>query len=274
MTSTSRPERPHGLCRACPAAVRRWEARDGALRTDDLAQLLNPRTRLVTSSLVSFYNGFRLPLTEVIATVRRHSSALIALDVTQALGRVPLDLTGVDLIVSSTHKWILATHGGGLVGVPQAGAADWTVPAGGWFNLENAFEADRFERAIIKRGAGSFGVGMPNYPAVYAIRAALEYIQEVGVTAIDQHAQPLVDRCFAGLKELNVSLLTPADPDSRAGIIAFRHPQAAKIHERLHAQNIHLMHHAGRLRVAIHGYNTPADVDRLLRALRESLKQV
>ena len=40
---------------------------------------------------------------------------------TQALGRVPLDLADVDLIVSSTHKWILATHGGGLVGVPQRG---------------------------------------------------------------------------------------------------------------------------------------------------------
>ena len=27
-------------------------------------------------------------------------------------------MADVDLVVSSTHKWILASHGGGLVGVP------------------------------------------------------------------------------------------------------------------------------------------------------------
>jgi selenocysteine lyase/cysteine desulfurase len=92
--------------------VRLWKSRDGALRVEDLAALLGPRTRLVSSSLVSFYNGFVLPLPSVLDTVRKKSNALFALDVTQALGRVPLDLSGVDLIISSTHKWILASHGG------------------------------------------------------------------------------------------------------------------------------------------------------------------
>src|SRR6476659_6677202 len=45
-----------------PASVRVWRSRQGALRTDDLVPLLSPKTRLVTVSLVSFYNGFRLPL--------------------------------------------------------------------------------------------------------------------------------------------------------------------------------------------------------------------
>ena len=156
--------------------------------------------------------------------------------------------------------------------MPKARAAEWTVPAGGWFNLENAFDADRFERMAIKPGAGSFGVGMPNYPAVYAIRAALEYIQDIGAAKIDEYARPLVESCFTGLKKLNADLLTPAAPEAQAGIIAFRHPNAAEIHAQLHAKNIHVMHHAGRLRVALHGYNTMADVERLLAALHESLQ--
>src|SRR5262249_29637472 len=100
------------------ATVRLWKSREGALRLEDFLPLLGPRTRFVSASLVSFYNGFRLPLAEIVAAVRRQSSALIAIDVTQALGRIPLQLQDVDLIISSTHKWILATHGGGLVGVP------------------------------------------------------------------------------------------------------------------------------------------------------------
>ncbi|HUY88192.1 MAG TPA: aminotransferase class V-fold PLP-dependent enzyme [Pirellulales bacterium] len=258
----------------CPAKAKLWRAKQGALRVEDLIGLLSPKTRLVTVSLVSFFNGFRLRLDEVAAAVRKHSPAMLAVDVTQALGRIPLELAGADLIVSSTHKWILASHGGGLVGVPKEGAADWTVPAGGWFNLQDAFGPARFERAVSRSGAASFTVGMPNFPAVYAIRAALDYIRSVGVAAIDQAARPLVLACLAGLAELPVELLTPNEPEHVAGIMAFRHPQAEALHRHLHSQNIHVMSHAGRLRIALHGYNTMHDVERLLGELRAGLRQV
>ena len=258
-----------------PTTAKVWRNRSGALRVDDLIPLLSPRTRLVTVSLVSFFNGFMLNLAEAAAAVRKHSPALLAVDVTQALGRIPLDLSHADLIVSSTHKWILASHGGGLVGVPKGRAADWTVPAGGWFNLEDPFGADRFDRpAASKPGAAGFTVGMPNYPAVYAIRAALEYVRGVGVANIDRHARPLVLRCLDEVRRLPVELLTPAEPDHVAGILAFRHPKADAIHRHLHARNVHVMSHAGRLRVAIHGYNAAEDVERFVAELRAALAAV
>jgi selenocysteine lyase/cysteine desulfurase len=262
------------LQEGCPATAKVWRNRGGALRVEDLVPLLSARTRLVTVSLVSFFNGFRIALPEVVAAVRKHSSALVAVDVTQALGRIPLDLSGADLIVSSTHKWILASHGGGLVGVPSARAADWTVPAGGWFNLEDPFGANRFDRAISKPGAAGFTVGMPNYPAVYAIRAGLDYIKSVGVAAIDRHARPLVLACLEELKKLPIDLLTPAEPDHIAGILAFRHPKAEQVHQHLHSRNIHVMSHAGRLRIAIHGYNTMADGEKLVGELKAAVKMV
>ena len=258
----------------CPATVRVWRSRDGALRIEDLVPLLSPKTRFVNVSLVSFFNGFRLSLPDVVAAVRKHSSALLAVDVTQALGRIPLELSGADLIVSSTHKWILASHGGGLVGVPSARANDWHVSAGGWFNLEDAFGPDRFEQAVTKPGAAGFAVGMPNFPAIYAIRAALAYIKSVGVVAIDQAARPLVQHCLQELTKLSVDLLTPRDETVVAGIIAFRHPLADKIAQQLRTKNIHIMSHAGRLRVAIHGYNTHADIETFLRELASVLKSL
>lgn len=256
------------------ATVRIWRSREGALRVDDLLPLLGPRTRLVTLSLVSFYNGYRVRLPEVIEAVRRVSPALVAVDVTQALGRITFDLSGVDLIVSSTHKWILGVHGGGLVGVPRARSDIWTVPAGGWFNLQNAFEADRFERTTSKPGAESFCVGMPNYAAVYANRAALDYVLGVTVAEIERHTSPLVRHCYDGLRSLAIELITPDEPGALAGIIAFRHPRADAIHHCLLEENIHVMCQAGRMRVALHGYNTHGDVDRLLSALHKALRDV
>ena len=259
---------------SCPATVKLWRSKDGALRVEDLIPLLGPKTRLVTVSLVSFFNGHKIALPAVVDAVQKHSSALLSLDVTQALGRIPLELAGADLIVSSTHKWILATHGGGLVGVPSAVADRWTVPAGGWFNLQNAFEADRFERTVTKPGAASFSVGMPNYPAIYAINAGLNYVQSVGIEAIDAHCQSLVRFCLDELKSLPFELLTPDEPGAMAGIVAFRHPDAERIHRSLHAKNIHIMSQAGRLRVAIHGYNTMSDMEHVMRSLREALDEV
>lgn len=256
---------------SCPATAKVWRARNGGLRAEDLVPLLSARTRLVTVSLVSFFNGFTINLPEVVAAVRKHSPALLAVDVTQALGRVPLALAGADLIVSSTHKWSLGTHGGGLVGVPAARAAEWTSPAGGWFNLEDAFGPNRFDRAVSKPGAASFSVGMPNYPAVYAVRAGLEYIRAVGVEHIDRAARPLVLHCLRELQKLPVELLTPNEPERVAGIVAFRHPRADEVNARLRADGVHVMCHAGRLRVAVHGYNTADDIERFLSALRAAL---
>jgi selenocysteine lyase/cysteine desulfurase len=255
----------------CPAMVRVWRHREGALRVEDLAPLLGPRTRLVSASLVSYYNGFMLPLPAVVEAVRHHSPALLALDVTQALGRVPLELAGVDLVVSSTHKWILATHGGGLVGIPEARAAELTTPAGGWFNLQDAFNPEIGGQVTSKPGAASYMTGMPNFPALYAIRAALEYLRGIGVRRIDEAARPLVHACLKGLSRLPVELLTPAEDDSLAGIVAFRHPRMEELHARLAAANVHVMHSAGRMRVSLHGYNTAEDVETFLARLAETL---
>jgi selenocysteine lyase/cysteine desulfurase len=117
-------------------------------------------------------------------------------------------------------------------------------------------------------------VGMPNFPALYAHRAALEYIRGVGVAAIDRAARPLVEACREGLARLPVELLTPGVESAQAGILAFRHPRMAAIHERLRAAGVHVMHSAGRLRVSLHGYNTLGDVERFLAALTEAVNDV
>jgi cysteine desulfurase/selenocysteine lyase len=259
---------------SCPATVKVWRARDNALRVEDLIPLLSPRTRLVTSSLVSFFNGFKIPLPAIVEAVRKHSPARISLDVTQALGRIPLDLTGVDLIVSSTHKWILASHGGGLVGVPRERAQEWTVPVGGWYNLDAPFDPDRLLTAAPKQGAASFMVGMPNYAAIYCIRAALDYIQSVGVGNIEKAARPLTLHCVEELAKLPIDLITPREPESLAGIVSFHHAAFEQIAAALHAENIHVMCQARRIRVSIHGYNTPADVERFLQQLRRALGKI
>lgn len=253
--------------------TRVWKAAQGELRVEDLVPLLNARTQLVQVSLVSFYNGHRLAWIPFRDAVRRLApNALISVDVTQALGRVVLDCADADCLISSTHKWTLGVHGGCIVAIPERAAARLTTHAGGWFHLRNAFDADRFQRADMKSGAASFSVGMPNFAAIYALNAALRYVEGVGVAAIAKHADPLVARVHASLLEIGLKPLAPAQPTNPSGILAFLHTKTADIHAALERENVHVMHHAGRIRIAVAGYNTPDDVGRLLAVLASVVK--
>ena len=252
--------------------TRLWENLDGALNLVDLAPLLNENTALVQVSLVSFYNGHRIPFRRLHDMVRQLApNAVLAVDVTQALGRVVLDCQDADILISSTHKWTLGIHGGGIIGIPQKSAARLTTKAGGWYHIANAFDPDRFESARIKPGAASFSVGMPSFAALYALNASLRYLDHIGVAAIAAHADPLVAKVHAGLQELGIAPLCAAQPDHSSGIVAFKHENTAAINEALLAQNIHVMHQVGRIRIALHGYNTAEDVEKLLATLRGAL---
>ena len=250
-----------------------WKNQQGALALSDLAPLLNERTRLVQVSLVSFYNGHRIAYAPLRDMIRRLApQAVIAVDVTQALGRVALDCQDADIMISSTHKWTLGIHGGGIIGIPQKSAARLTTSAGGWYHIANAFDADRFENPRIKPGALSFSVGMPSFAALYALNASLRYLENVGMDKIIAHADPLVARVHAGLQELGITALSAAQPGCSSGIVAFTHANTAAINDALLAQNIHVMHQVGRIRIAVHGYTTAEDIDKLLATLRSIVK--
>ena len=260
---------------AAAPTVRVWRSRNGALALEDLRALLGPRTRLVQVSLVSFYNGYRLdwiPFRTVVRSIA--GQALISVDVTQALGRVELDCTDADCLISSTHKWVLGLHGGCLVAIPGHRAETLTTRAGGWYHLANAFDADRFERVAHKQGADSFAVGMPNFAAIYALEAALRYLGGFGVRQIAAHADPLVQLLSSALPRLGLTPMASIEGNRCSGIVAFQHASSAALQARLEADHLHVMHHAGRLRVSVHGYNSQSDIEHLLESLRAALRAI
>jgi cysteine desulfurase / selenocysteine lyase len=257
-----------------PPVLRQWCSHEGELSLERLLPLLNEKTALVQVSLVSFYNGFRLDWAPFCEAVRRHAPhAVISVDITQALGRVELDCAGADILISSTHKWTLGMHGGCIVGIPASSAARLTTRGGGWFHLVNAFDPDRFERAVSKTGAASFSVGMPGFSAIYALQAALRYVEDVGVAAISAHADPLVARVESGLLELGLKPMCAWRKDRPTGIVAFKHERSAAIHAELERRDVQVMHNAGRLRISVHGYNTGEEIERCLSALAGALRQ-
>jgi len=86
----------------------------GRIDTDQLAAAIRPDTILVTVMMVNNESGAIQPLTRVKEIVRRHPGLALHVDCVQAIGKMPIDLTGIDMASFSAHK-IHGLKGSGLL---------------------------------------------------------------------------------------------------------------------------------------------------------------
>ncbi|TAM82054.1 MAG: aminotransferase class V-fold PLP-dependent enzyme [Acidobacteria bacterium] len=239
----------------------------GKLDWEEVAENISPRTRLVSLSLVSYKTGAYLSPVQKIASAAEKVGALVSIDATQALGRCPVSIEGIDYLMSSSFKWLLGPHGLAVVYASPRFRARLESAMVGWYSVKNIFSEKRFESYELKDGAARLPVGMPNFPSIFALKQSLEFLLRIGVENIHHELQPLVASLRAGLARLGLDLLTPAGPESASGIVAFAHPQAEEIGTALQKERVTVWAGDGRVRASIHLYNDSADIGRYLSTL-------
>ncbi len=240
----------------------------GRVELEDWKARLTERTRVVSVSKVSYQSGARIPYIEQLAVQAHEVGALFCVDATQALGRVPVTLNGVDFLAASSYKWLLGSHGVGVVYVSPRLRELVTPASMGWFALEELFHPHRFETYTPKRGAASLQAGMPNFPGILALKAGLECILEPGVERIDHELRPLVAALRDGLAGQGWELLTPAEERFASGIVSFQHPRPQQLAAQLASEGVIVWGGDGRIRVSVHLYSEEEDVARCLSAIR------
>ncbi|HEU4767812.1 MAG TPA: aminotransferase class V-fold PLP-dependent enzyme, partial [Pyrinomonadaceae bacterium] len=77
---------------------------NGELDRDALREALRPDTALVSTMLANNETGVLFPINEIGHIIRERSQALFHVDGVQAVGKMPIDLTNVDLFALSGHK--------------------------------------------------------------------------------------------------------------------------------------------------------------------------
>jgi cysteine desulfurase/selenocysteine lyase len=246
----------------------------GSLNSEVFVEEMTPRTRVVALSLVSYKTGAYFPLVKNVAAEAHKRGAIVVLDATQALGRCPVTLDGVDYLVSSSFKWLLGPHGLGLVYLSPDFRPHFTPASVGWYSVENAFGENRFESYVLKNGAACISVGMPNFPSLYAMRHSLQFLLECRVKDIYEDLRAPVQRLRCGLVDLQLNLLTPADADLSSGIVSFAHPKAEEIGAALEEAGVIVWAGDGRIRASIHLYNNMEDVERYLQVLEDLRRRV
>jgi selenocysteine lyase/cysteine desulfurase len=239
--------------------------RDGLERIDEACR----GARLLAISFVQFLGGYRAPLA-AIGEICRRNSCIFLVDAIQGLGAFPLRAKdwGIHALAADGHKWLLGPEGCGILYIDQD-LQDRVEPVEfGWTNV--AHYADYASRDMALRpDAGRYECGTLNTIGCFGLRAAMEFLIQVGVDQIASAVQQLGDRLAVGLQAKGYELMEQRTAETGAGIVSFRKPgwEAGDIVRKLRAEGIVMAPRAGWVRASPHFYISPADIDRTLELL-------
>ena len=242
-------------------------SRDGRIDLEDLRVEVDRRTRLVVASLVSYKTGHKIDLA-AWAEIAHASGALFFVDGVQALGAVEVDATRADFLCGATYKWLLGQHGLAIFYINPS-LRDYIVPPyAGYRSVKDLFPADP-DRYEFFPDARRFEEGMPNFPALYVLNNALEFLLSIGIDRIAAHNEALASKLINGLLAEGIKPLTSKEPRSRASIVSFETAQPERIAAELAQRGVHVWGRDGRLRVSPHLYNGEHDIEAVLAHLVE-----
>jgi kynureninase len=235
-----------------------------------LLDAIDDRTVLVPLSLVLFRSAYIQDARAVIDKAHRVGASVI-LDVYQAAGTVPLDLSalGADFAVGGSVKWLCGGPGAAYLYVRPDLAPDLKPAVAGWAAHAEPFA---FETGAIRFADAPerFQSGTPNVPALYSARAGYEIVAEIGVAAIREKSLRLTRRLMDRARKSGFRLNIPEKDDERGGSVIVDVPNAEAVSSELLRQEIIIDYRPGAgIRIAPHFYNTEEEIDHAMVTLEK-----
>ena len=247
----------------------------GYVEDEDFIEAWTSDVGLALLTWVSSLTSHRIDLKRMVAHGRRMGS-LIGTDITQAAGLIPYDVLApeVDFTVSTSLKWMCGTPGAGILYVSPRLTPHCHPELRGWFSQSNPFNWDitAFEYAPDIRRYDS---GTPGTMAALASLPALDWHATQDQAALLAHNRRLTAKLIEAADDLNLTLLTPRDPEKRGGSIMLRLPEshpAAEVVNKLRIQNITTDARSQTLRLSPGNLTTMAGTERLITALTKLLR--
>lgn len=238
----------------------------------EFEKLVNDNTRVVCVSAVDFGFGIRFDLREISDIAHRHG-AMLVVDASQSAGVIQMHgrSDGIDVITLGGQKWTLAPSGGGILYMSPEILREFEPPSVGWNGVESPGDQmlrNYTQHYELAKDARKFALGHLNFPGIIGLKGATDYLLRIGISNIEKEVMRLTRKLIVGLKELRLSLLSPDEDRSRAGIVSFGFNEPAKVVESLMRKKVLIsgaVQTRGRgLRVSPNFYNTDLEIDSLL----------
>ena len=250
----------------------------GGLDLAALDTLITPRTKMVAVTQLANATGALVPV-EAIARLAHAKGAKLLVDGCQAAPRMKVDVRAIDcdFYVFSGHKTYGPTGIGALYGKRELLQAMPPWQAGGDMILNVTFEKTTFQDPPAR-----FEAGTPDISGAIGLATALDYIDALGLDAIEAHEAALTEYGVTALARLPGVKLVPAG-QRRFGMLSFAvegiHPHDVATVLDQHGVAVRAGHHCAQplmdkldleatTRASFGVYNDESDIDALAAAIQ------
>ena len=118
--------------------------------------------------------------------------------------------------------------------------------------------------------ARKFETATVHFQGTFELKAALDYLNGVGMDRVEEQVLRLSSRVWQGMKDLGLELFTPPGP--RSGIVTCVVEDGQAVGQLLKENGIVASVNLGReLRISPHFFNTEEEIDQLLSVLEVGL---
>lgn len=249
----------------------------GDLRLDAYEALFTPRTKFVSVTQVSNTLGTITPIEELVAIAHRHGVPFLV-DGAQSAAHLPVDVAALDadFYVFSGHK-IYGPNGiGAVYGKKELWEQAQPYQGGG-----NMIRDVTFARTIYNEAPAKFEAGTGSIADAVGLGAALDYLSAIGMANVEAWEHELTQYAVRELRKVK-GLHLLGDPVRKSGVLSFTldgYPiQAVGEHLNRFGIAVRAGHHCaqpvlrhfgleGTVRPVLGIYNTPEEVDELVKAL-------
>ena len=263
---------------------------DLSLDIEAFKGLLNEKTRLVSVAHVSNVLGTIQPI-ETIIRLAHERNVPVCIDGAQSVPHMKIDVQALDcdFLAFSGHKMYGPTGIGVLYG-----KREWLEklpPHEGGGEMINHV---RWSGTTYNDLPYKFEAGTPNFVGSWALKEAIDYMQEVGLDAIEAHERELTEYCEEQLAVMGkwlpvTGIRIYAEGRPKAGVISFNvgaiHPfdigtlldqQGIAVRTGHHCAEplIDTMGVPGTVRVSFGLYNDKKDIDAFISALKKAMEML
>lgn len=264
--------------------------RGGTFDPDDVAKLIDDKTRVVALSMVSFHNGF-VPDLESIGRLCRERGVLLSVDAIQGLGaiRVDVERCGISFLAADGHKWLMGPEGTAIFYVRDEFRNLLEVRETGWLNIRQGAKIVGSSVDLFEDGR-RFEAGSLNTNGVHGLRAAMDLLVELGTEEVEHEVLRIADLLARRLEAIGFIVRSPRP--QKSGIVAVTPPKlkseaiiarlyegenvpatsgsAAELYQLqsyLESHRIIATSREGMLRFSPHCYNDESDLDEVIEIL-------
>jgi len=247
---------------------------DGFFKIEELQNLINNNTKLVSLSHALYNTGAILPVEEVGEILEKNNIPYF-LDTAQTIGCIgDFDVNTVkcDFMSFNGSKWLCGPMGTGLFYCKKS-SSDLLEPIG--IGGESAMIYDETKLAF-KELPERFQTGFRNYVGMIGLESSVQYLMRFGIQNIRKKIIKLADQLRDELSKISgVTLYGPDDAEKRTSIVSFNinghDPQS--ITEKLEKKKIILavreILDKKLVRASPHFFNTESEIQTVADALKK-----